>query len=206
MILAGLWFGLVVSFGVWTWGVRSLTAAAAALAATWIAWEVAVNLALQLEGNWLKDGMLPEAARSYASGFAAGGVGALLVWAGAALVTPALQRLSTAALVVATGAVLGLLMPWTNGGSAAAVAGRRRGGSWVWSGAGAFLAPAPAAFRPRKRERSGSVIGQRLAPTYLDFELGLSLTAAGLSLNRPEFESRAKRRPARSSRPPVNAT
>jgi hypothetical protein len=72
------------------------------------------NLALQLEGNWLKDGMLPEAARSYASGFAAGAVGALLVWAGAALVTPALQRLSTAALVVAAGAVLGLLMPWTN--------------------------------------------------------------------------------------------
>lgn len=114
MILAGLWFGLVVAFGVWTWGERSWTAAAAALAATWIAWEVAVNLALQLEGNWLKDGMLPEAARSYASGFAAGAVGALLVLAGAALVTPALQRLSTAALVVAAGAVLGLLMPWTN--------------------------------------------------------------------------------------------
>jgi hypothetical protein len=114
MILAGLWFGLVVAFGVWTWGERSWTAAAAALAATWIAWEVAVNLALQLDGSWLEAALLPEAPRSYASGFAAGAVGALLVWGGAALFTPALQRLATAALVVSAGAVLGLLMPWTN--------------------------------------------------------------------------------------------
>jgi len=114
MILTGLWFGLVVGFGVWTWGERSWTAAAAALAATWVAWEVAVNLALQLEGSWLEAALLPDAARSYASGLAAGAVGALLVWGGAALVAPVLQRLSTAVLVVATGALLGLLMPLTN--------------------------------------------------------------------------------------------
>lgn len=114
MILSGIWFGLVVGFGVWAWGQRSWTAAAVALAATWIGWEVAVNLALQLDENWLKGAAIPDVLRSYMIGFVAGAVGALLVWVGAALFTPALQRVSTAAMVVATGAAFGLLLPWTS--------------------------------------------------------------------------------------------
>jgi hypothetical protein len=114
MIHAGLWFGLVVAFGIWTWGKRSWTAAMVALVATWIAWEVAVNLGLQLEANWLKDAMMPDTLRAYMTGFIAGAVGALLVWGGAAIVAPVLQRLSTMAMVVATGAFLGLLLQSTN--------------------------------------------------------------------------------------------
>jgi hypothetical protein len=114
MIHAGLLFGLVVAFGVWTWGKRSWTAAAVALVATWLAWEAAVNLGLQLESNWLKDAMTSDALRAYMTGFIAGAVGALLVWGGAAVVAPVLRRFSTAAMVVATGAVLGLLMQATN--------------------------------------------------------------------------------------------
>jgi hypothetical protein len=114
MILAGLWFGLVVGFAIWTWGKRSWTAAAVGLAVTWLAWQVAVNLALQLESNWLKDVVRADALRAYVTGFMAGAVGALLVWAGAAVAAPVLQRLSTAAMVVATGAVLGLLLQWTS--------------------------------------------------------------------------------------------
>ncbi len=114
MILAGLWFGLVVGFGVWNWGSKILAAAAVALAATWIAWEVAVNLALQLEENWLKTTMIPDAIGPYISGFAAGAVGALLTWTGAAAFTPLMRRVSTAVMVVSAGAVFGLLLPWTN--------------------------------------------------------------------------------------------
>lgn len=114
MILAGLWFGLVVGFGVWNWGRKSLAAAAVALAATWFAWEVAVNLALQLEENWLKATTIPDAIGPYLSGFAAGVVGALLAWAGAAAFTPPLRRISTAIIVVSAGAIFGLLLPWTN--------------------------------------------------------------------------------------------
>ena len=39
MVLAGVWFGLVIGYGVWRWGNRSLAAAAVAFAGTWIAWE-----------------------------------------------------------------------------------------------------------------------------------------------------------------------
>lgn len=114
MIHAGILFGLVVAFGVWTWGKRSWGAAAVALVATWVAWEAAVNLGLQLESSWLKDAMTSDVLRAYMTGCIAGGVGASLVWAGAAIVAPVLQRLSTAVMVVATGATLGLLMQATN--------------------------------------------------------------------------------------------
>ena len=49
MVFAGLWFGMVIGYGLWRWGDHSLGAAAAAVAATWIAWEVAVNVGLQLD-------------------------------------------------------------------------------------------------------------------------------------------------------------
>jgi hypothetical protein len=114
MIHAGLLFGLVVAFGVWTWGNRSWTSAVVALLATWVAWEAAVNLGLQLESNWLKNVVSSDTLRAYMTGSIAGAVGALLVWGGAAVAAPVLRRFSTAAMVVATGAILGLLMQATN--------------------------------------------------------------------------------------------
>jgi hypothetical protein len=114
MVLTGLWFGLVVGFGVWQWGSRSWIAAATALAATWCAWELAVNLALQLEGNWFEKLAVPDTHRSYVSGFASGAVGAFLTWAGAAYFTPALQNWTATASVVLVGALFGLLLPLTN--------------------------------------------------------------------------------------------
>jgi hypothetical protein len=114
MVLAGIWFGLVVGYGVWRWGNQSWARAAAAVAATWIAWEVAVNLGLQLDQHWLMDAAVPEVARSYATGFIAGAVGALLTWAGAAAFAPALRHISTMVLIVSTGALFGLLLPSTS--------------------------------------------------------------------------------------------
>jgi hypothetical protein len=114
MVLTGLWFGLVVGFGVWQWGNRSWVAAATALAATWCAWELAVNLAMQLDENWLQKIGIADGLRAYVSGFASGAVGAFLTWAGAAWFTPALQNRTATVGVVSVGAFFGLLLPWTN--------------------------------------------------------------------------------------------
>ena len=114
MVLSGVWFGLVVGFGVWHWGNRSWVAAAAAIAATWAGWQLAVNLAMQLNERWLEAASIPEALRMYVSGFAAGGVGAFMTLAGVAVFTPRLRQTKAPVGFVATGALLGLLLPFTN--------------------------------------------------------------------------------------------
>jgi hypothetical protein len=114
MIPSGTWFGLVVGFGVWRWGAHSWGAAAVAFVATWVGWELAVNLAVQLDQHWLKPVAMPDVVKAYLPGFAAGAVGAFVTWAGAASSTRALRRSSVAFTVVSAGAVLGLLLPWTN--------------------------------------------------------------------------------------------
>ena len=121
MLLSGVWFGLVVGFGVWQWGNRSCVAAAAALAATWAGWQLAVNLAMQLNERWLEVALIPEALRMYVSGFAAGGVGAFTTLAGVAVFTPRLRQTLVPVGVVATGALLGLLLPFTNHYDSAAI-------------------------------------------------------------------------------------
>ena len=114
MVLTGLWFGAVVAFGVWRWGNPSWVAAVTALIATWIGWELAVNLAMQLAENWLKATVLPPTLRTYVGGFAAGAVGAFMTWAGATASTSALRQIPVVARLVATGAIFGLLLPWAN--------------------------------------------------------------------------------------------
>lgn len=114
MILAGVWFGLVVGFGVWKWGRRTWTEAAIAVVVTWVAWELAVNLALQLDSNWLKMIEMPDTERMYVAGFAAGALGAFVTWAGVAWLAPPLRRLFPAVAFAAIGAVFGLLLPLTN--------------------------------------------------------------------------------------------
>ena len=113
MVLAGVWFGLVVAFGVWRFAESSLVAVAAVTATTWIAWEVAVNLAMQLTEYSLKISALPETPRQYLAGFLAGAAGAFLTWAGARLFSSALRTRAAAAGVSAAGALLGLLLPWS---------------------------------------------------------------------------------------------
>lgn len=113
MVLAGVWFGLVVAFGVWRFSANSLVAIPAVTATTWIAWEVAVNLTMQLTDYSLKISALPDTPRYYLAGFIAGAVGAFLTWAGAALFSVNLRRRAAAASFAAAGAVLGLLLPWS---------------------------------------------------------------------------------------------
>ncbi len=114
MVLTGLWFGSVVAFGVWRWGNPSWVAAATALIATWFGWEFAVNLAMQLSENWLKATALSATLRTCVGGFAAGAVGALLTWAGAAASVSALRQFPMLVKFLATGALFGLLLQMTN--------------------------------------------------------------------------------------------
>jgi hypothetical protein len=114
MVLTGLWFGLVVAFGIWRWGNRSPAAAVTSLVGTCIGWEVAVNLALQISENWLKSAVTSASLRMSVAGFAAGAVGAFLTWTGAAAVAGSLRDRSVTGSVVATGAFFGLLLPLTS--------------------------------------------------------------------------------------------
>ncbi len=113
MPAVGLWFGLAIAYGVWRWGERSARAAVFAFAGTWIGWQVATNLAIQLDQAWLKAWGFEEAARYWIEGPVAGAAGALLTWAGAAIGVDRLRRAAPAILTVAAGAVAGLLLPWS---------------------------------------------------------------------------------------------
>jgi hypothetical protein len=114
MVLTGVWFGLVIGYGVWEWGGRSWVAAASALASTWVAWELAVNLAVQLDSNWLKATMLSEAAKMSVAGVSAGALGSFLTWAGTAWPVHSLRHPSIACGMTAIGALFGLLLPLTD--------------------------------------------------------------------------------------------
>jgi hypothetical protein len=108
MVLAGLWFGLVVALGLWRSGRQNGLALAATVIATWIAWEIAVNIAMQIVGGGRDSSEL----LYYAAGIASGAVGAFLTWAGAAWARP-LRNPRAAALITAAGALFGLLLPWS---------------------------------------------------------------------------------------------
>lgn len=114
MPLVGLWFGLAVAYGVWRWGERGWRAPLAAFAAAWIGWQVAANLAIQLDQTWLKEAGFDQAARYWIEAPIAGAIGALITWAGVASVVPALRRAAAALLIVAAGALAGLLLPWSS--------------------------------------------------------------------------------------------
>lgn len=113
LVLTGLWFGLVVGFGVWRFGPASVIGAITAVLTTWIAWEAAVNVAIQIDGP-LFEATGPSALKSYVAGFVAGAVGAGITWIGAAFQVPSLRTKLASLSIVAAGAVLGLLLPMTN--------------------------------------------------------------------------------------------
>ena len=115
MVLAGFWFGLVTGFGVFRFATATGAAVSGVLLGTWLAWEVAVNVAVQLDENLLKVAGLPEPVRTYISGFFAGEVGAVLTWAAAAWFSPQLREGQTAILTGAVGALFGLLLPLSIG-------------------------------------------------------------------------------------------
>lgn len=113
-MLTGLWFGAVVASAVWRWGNPSLGAAAAALVGTWIGWEAAVNLAIQLDTRWLKQVIAAEQSRLLAAGVAAGALGAVLTWAGVAASVWKMRSSAQAAAFGATGAGFGALLSVTH--------------------------------------------------------------------------------------------
>jgi hypothetical protein len=114
MVLTGLWFGLVIGFAVWRWAERTFAAFLAAVVITWLGWEAAVNVAVQLDGPALEGTAIPHGVWMYIAGFAAGAVGAFMTWLAVALYAQPMRRASLVAAVVATGALLGLLLPPTN--------------------------------------------------------------------------------------------
>lgn len=113
LVLTGLWFGLVVGFGVWRFGPAPVAGAITTVLTTWIAWEAAVNVAIQIDGPLFEATGL-SALKSYVAGFVAGAVGAAITWTGAAFYVTSLRTKLASLSIVAAGAVLGLLLPMTN--------------------------------------------------------------------------------------------
>ncbi|MBN9247666.1 MAG: hypothetical protein J0I81_09505 [Hyphomicrobium sp.] len=113
LVLTGVWFGFVVGYGVWRFGHASAASAITVILTTWVAWEAAVNVAIQIDRPWLSE-VLPGFLRGYSAGFAAGAVGAAITWAGAAVAVPSLRTKLAFGSIVVAGAVLGLLLPATN--------------------------------------------------------------------------------------------
>jgi hypothetical protein len=113
LVLTGLWFGLVVGFGVWRFGQASVAGAVTVVLTTWIAWEAAVNVAIQIDGP-LFEATGPSALKSYVAGFVAGAVGAAITWTGGAFHVPSLRTKLASVSIVVAGAFLGLLLPATN--------------------------------------------------------------------------------------------
>lgn len=111
--LAGLSFGCVIGYAVWRWGARSLFASVTALIGVFVGWQAAVNAGVQLETNWLP-GAVASDLKSYVAGAAAGAIGGLATWAAAAVGLAALRQWQTSIVIVAAGALLGLLLPLTN--------------------------------------------------------------------------------------------
>lgn len=114
MVLTGLWFGLVIGFAVWRWAERTFTAFTTGVAITWIGWEAAVNVAVQIDGPALQGTAVPHSVSIYLAGFVAGAVGALITWAAVALYAVQLRRGAVIATFLGTGALFGLLLPATN--------------------------------------------------------------------------------------------
>lgn len=113
LVLTGLWFGLVVGFGVWRFGRVSAGGAITVVLTTWIAWEAAVNVAIQIDGP-LFETTGPSPLKPYIAGFIAGAVGAAITWIGAAVHAPSLRTKFAPISIVSVGAFLGLLLPATN--------------------------------------------------------------------------------------------
>lgn len=116
MAPTGIWFALLMAYAAWRFHRASTTwiAPAIAFAATWFAWEAAVNMALQIDRLWPSGPPTLALCKEYVTGLVAGAVGAFLTWAGVATSTPAARQTSAVATIVLTGALFGLLLPSTN--------------------------------------------------------------------------------------------
>ncbi len=113
LVMTGLWFGLAIGLGVWWFRQASPKGAISIMLMTWVAWEMAVNVAMQIDGP-LFEATGPSLLKSCFAGFVAGAVGAAVTWAGAAAFVASLRTKFAGTSVVAAGALLGLLLPATN--------------------------------------------------------------------------------------------
>jgi hypothetical protein len=99
----GLYFGMVVAFGVWNWTGR-LLAVPVLLVTTMYAWSAAIQVGIRLQTNSGDD------LRLIAASLAAGAVGAGLTHAGCALFVRELRRPLRIAVTCLAGAAAGMLL------------------------------------------------------------------------------------------------
>jgi hypothetical protein len=99
----GLYFGMVIAFGVWNWTGR-LVAVPVLLVTTMYAWSAAIQVGIRLQTNSGDDPHL------IAASLASGAVGAGLTHAGCALFIRELRRPQRIAVTCLVGAVAGMML------------------------------------------------------------------------------------------------
>ncbi|MCL4765073.1 MAG: hypothetical protein KJZ80_02390 [Hyphomicrobiaceae bacterium] len=111
-LLAGVWFGLVTGALAWTKGSRGAAGAIFSFLATWIAWQMAIQVAIATFDR-LGAMTSSEDIRMIIAGFAAGAVGAFVTFLGVRA-SVAFSRTGLALLsTVAVGAAFGMLLLWS---------------------------------------------------------------------------------------------
>jgi hypothetical protein len=99
--LAGIWFGVVLAFGIWKWGSASARVAPLLLLTTHAAWQLSI-LSTNALGNI--EGFADSFIGASIAILSWGGLGAVLSWAGAALICPRMRSAKWAALCCGVGA------------------------------------------------------------------------------------------------------
>jgi hypothetical protein len=100
--LAGIWFGVVLAFGIWKWGSASARVAPVLVLTTHAAWQLSI-FSTEVLGNI--EGFADTFVGSSIGVLSWGGLGAVLTWAGAALICPRMRSAKWAGLCCGVGAV-----------------------------------------------------------------------------------------------------
>ena len=113
LLLPGVWYGLVLGALAWILGVRGLLGAIVALVMTWVGWQLAVQAGIVAFDRFAA--VTPsETTRLTVAGAAGGTVGGFISFLGVRIGVPMKKTLAALLATVLTGAVFGLLLPWSS--------------------------------------------------------------------------------------------
>lgn len=113
LLLPGVWFGLVTGALAWRLGRRGVLGALLSLAVTWIGWQLAVQAGIVV---FDRIGTITtiENARVALAGAGGGAAGALIAFIGVRASVPMARTMIALLTTMVVGALLGLLLVWSN--------------------------------------------------------------------------------------------
>lgn len=113
LLLPGIWFGLVTGALAWRLGSRGVLGAVLSLAVTWIGWQLAVQAGIVVFDR-IATVTTVENFRVALAGVGGGAAGALVAFIGVRASVPMPRTMFALLATVTVGALLGLLLVWSN--------------------------------------------------------------------------------------------